>query len=463
MKKVLKFRFLMILVFILGTVSCVKTDDFGLPKGENPDFVFQGNSTSISAVKAHFNSETGEIYTFSETVAMEAFVISSDEGGNFYKKLVVQDKASNPNAGIQILIDDPSLFSTYNFGRKIYVRLNGLSLGYNNGSLQLGLQNRGDIIPIPQALLDEHIIRTPETATIEPLKLDIRDFNESYKNLFIQLDNVQFNRNLVQEEQVMTFASEDFDEYDGVRQLESCVTGATTMLSTSTFADFRSLFLPQGSGSLKGVLTRDFYDDFFIVVLNTPEDVEFNGGERCDPEFFQCGENETPGPEIVFHEDFETITTIRMLETRGWTNINVTGGSILYKPGTLGGNRHVRITAYNTQEAPVEAWLVTPPIDLDATSGEVLSFELRSSFDNGTILRVYVTSNFTGNPLTTSWNLLEADIPIGPSNQAATIFKKTFLDLSCLEGKINIGFRYMGGVPDKVTTYDIDNVRVTGY
>ncbi len=451
------------LVSLLLLGSCVKTDDFEIPEANTREPEMEGNLTTIAAVKNHFNFGTGEIYTFRETESyFEGYVISSDEGGNFYKKLVLQDKSSNPTAGIQILIDDTSLFDSFNFGRKVYVRLDGLSLGYNNGVLQLGKQNRGDVVVLPQALIDNHIIRTSQTAAINPLVIDIKDFQEKYKNLFIRLEEVQFNRNLVREEHRYTFSAESIDRFDAERQIESCKNGATTNLSTSTFSNFRSLLLPQFIGNIDGVLTRNFYDDYYIVVINTPEALDFEESERCDPEFLQCGNLNNPQIETIFQESFETITTVRMLETRGWTNLNVSGGSKRFEPGTLGGNRHVRITAYNTQEIPLEAWLVTPSIDMKNSENEVLSFDLRASFDNGTVLRVFITNEYTGNPLTTNWSLLDAKIPVGPTNQNAVSFTRSHLDISCMEGVVHVAFQYLGAAFDKSTTYDIDNVRVTG-
>lgn len=458
------FKYYLIFILSLGCfISCVKTDDFDLPEFDDSNFEFEGATTTISSVKGHYNMETEEIYTFQNTgVAMEGYVVSSDEAGNFYKELILQDRASEPTAGIQVLVDDNALFTTYEFGRKVFIKLDGLSLGFNHGVLQLGIQNRGDVVAIPRALIEDHIIRTSEKLPIEPLRVEIDNFSDQYKNLYILLDNVQFDRNLVRDEKRFSFASETTDEFDGIRQLESCESGATTMVSTSTFADFRSLLIPQTSGSVEGVLTRDFYDDFYNLVINNPEAIKFGEGERCDPDFLFCGENSSPGIETIFEEGFETITTLRMLETRGWTNKNVSGGSELFKPGTLTGNRHVRISAYNTVENSIEAWLVTPPIDLTTSSNEVLSVDLRSSFDNATILRVLVTTNFTGNPLTTDWTLVEAKIPVGPSNQNAAQFLRSHIDISCLEGTVHIGFHYQGGSAEKTTTYDIDNIRVTG-
>lgn len=452
-----------ILITVLYFGACVKTDDFEIPQARDIEPVIEGNLTTIATVKSHYNFQTNMIYNFRDTNAyFVGYVISSDEAGNFYKKLILQDKPSNPGAGIQILVDDTALFDTYNFGRKVYIKLDGLSLGYSNGVLQLGIQNRGDVVPIPLALIDNHIIRSGETVAITPLSLEISEFQEKYKNIYIRLNNVQFNRNLVRDERRFSFSAESIDRFDGERQIESCRDGATANLSTSTFSDFRSLLLPQSSGSIDGVLTRNYYDDFYIVVINTPEDLNFDGNPRCDPVFLNCGNNNTPGIQDIFQEGFETITTVRMLETRGWTNVNVSGGSKRFEPGTQGGNRHVRITAYNTQERPLEAWLVTPAIDLSKAIDPVLSLDIRASFDNATILRVYATTNFTGNPLTTNWELLDATIPVGPSNQNAVTFTRSHIDISCLSGSVHFGFRYLGAAGEKSTTYDIDNVRVTG-
>ncbi|MGB8706212.1 MAG: DUF5689 domain-containing protein [Gillisia sp.] len=443
--------------------SCVKTEDFAPPQVEAPTVETPANLTSIAAIKGNYDPASADIFTFTDTnTYIEGYVISSDEGGNFYKKLILQDKPQNPSSGIQILIDDAAIYNSFNFGRKLFIKLDGLSLWFNNGVYQLGVQNRGDVVEIPQALIDNFITRTAETANIEPLKLKISDFAPQYKNLFIRLEDVQFNRNLVRENNIYSFASAVSDKYDGERQLESCTDGATTTLSTSTFSDFKSLLLPTSRGNVEGVLTRNFYDDYYVVIVNSPEDLHFEGNERCDPVFLDCGNNISEGPKTIFQENFVGISNENILDTRGWTNVNVNGGNTRFVDGILNSDRFIRISAYNTKQNPLEAWLVTPSIDLDAYSAEVLSFDIKASFDNATILSVYITNNFTGDVRTTNWQLLDAQIPIGPTNQNGTNFKKNKIDISCLSGKVNIAFRYLGGDPEKTTTYDIDNIRVTG-
>ncbi|MDX1762539.1 MAG: choice-of-anchor J domain-containing protein, partial [Christiangramia sp.] len=180
----------------------------------------------------------------------------------------------------------------------------------------------------------------------------------------------------------------------------------------------------------------------------------------CDPDYLNCGDNISTASRVIFEENFDGVTSNTTLNSRGWTNINVSGGEKKFTPTLSSGNRILRISAYNTIESPLEAWLVTPEFDLTDSQNEVLVFDLLSSYDNGLLLSVYVSQNFTGDPRTTEWIPVDANIPLGPSGANSTIFRESRIDISCLEGEVWIGFRYLGSAPDKTTTYELDNVRL---
>ncbi|MBT8319809.1 MAG: choice-of-anchor J domain-containing protein [Gramella sp.] len=450
------------LILVVLFYSCIKTDDYDAPGIEIPNINIEGDLTSISAIKGNYKPETEEIYTFNNSnIFIEGYVVSSDAGGNFYKKIIIQDKPENPTSGIQILLDDNSLYEIYDIGRKVFIKLDGLSLGFNNGVLQLGYQNRGDVIAVPNSLITSHVIRTNERSTIVPKNVRIDEVTEETKNLYIRLDKVQFDLNLIREENRYSFASNVVDRFDGERQMTDCSTGSTIFLSTSTYSDFNSLLLPTGSGSLEGVLSRNYYDEHYVVVVNTPEALEMEE-ERCDPAYLDCGDGFEEGLVFLLDENFDGVTSNTTLNSRKWTNINISGGEKKFTPTLSSGNRVLRISAYNTNESPLEAWLVTPEIDLDTTEGEILIFDLLSSYDNGLLLTVYVSRDFDGDPRTSTWIPLDAKIPLGPSGSNAVVFKESKIDISCLEGKVWIGFRYLGAAPDQTTTYDLDNIRITG-
>ena len=94
-----------------------------------------------------------------------------------------------------------------------------------------------------------------------------------FENMFLQINYAQFPKSSVLVDPPLTFAAEGSDEFDGERTLVSCESGSNIILSTSTFADFRFLNLPAGAGSIAGILSRDFFNDFYVFLLNTPEDI----------------------------------------------------------------------------------------------------------------------------------------------------------------------------------------------
>lgn len=459
----MKTKILYVIISFL-LLSCGNEDDFELPEVEITEPEIEGEIVGVESVRNLVDYENLSIHTFQETDAyMKAYVVSSDETGNFYHELILQDKASNPTAGIRLLLNRSSLFQSFQFGRLVYVKLDGLSVGVSNGVPVLGMRNNGNVGEIPFPLIDEHVLRSTEVAQIQPLVLSIDDFSEEYKNLYVKINNVQFIHNLVGEDPA-TFAAEIYDEFDGDRMLVSCETGATTFVSTSTYADFRFLELPSGKGSVTGILGRNFYDDYYVLNLNAASEVNFSNQNRCDPEFLDCNGAESGGSEIIFYEDFQNITnTASIVNVLGWENINVSGSSGIFSYKNSYGNKFITVSAYDTGEAPMTAWLVTPEINMDSSTNEEFAFNARASFDNGTILTVYAAENYTGNPLTTEWTQLDANIPSGPSGAAAPNFSDLKINVSCLSGNVRFGFRYHGADPDRTTTYDIDNVRVTGY
>jgi hypothetical protein len=474
-----------IILLLIGLVvfnACVQDDDFGIPNIviEEPNIPENQIRTlaSLAGDLAQEQSSNDNIfepqpldysneddvvsYTFNETDEyITGYVVSSDEAGNYFEELIIQDKAENPTIGIKLLIDVNPLFTKYEVGRKVYVKINGLAVGISNGVLTLGSQNGNSVDKIPSSFETDFIIRSAEVASIVPLPLNIADFTEDKTNIMIQLSGVQFNRNevLSEESDFNTYASSQFDQFDGERTLESCDTGSSVIFSTSTFSDFKGLLLPQGQGNMRAVLSRTFEGNDFIVAINTPEDIDFDGIDtRCDPDFFECT-GASGGGAAIFEENFENFNGFT---TEGWTNINVSGGGTDWFIGNFSGSSYAQISGFNSGDDEINVWLVTPPVDLDNTTGEELSFDVQSNFDNGTILTVLVSNDFTGDPNTATWQLLDASIPSGPSSGFGSFEGVGPINISCIEGTVHFAFFYEGSDPNATTRYHVDNIEITG-
>jgi hypothetical protein len=455
---------------IMGAVitSCVQDDEFAIPNGTtavDPGLTANATFQNMVARYQQAVSNGDDIATIAldeEEIIIEGYVVSSDQAGNFFEELVIQNKrdASNPDSdprlGFRVDINQSALFNTYEFGRKVYIKMNGLAIGVENGVYAIGKPNGNDIDQIQPFELDDFVVRGTQVAEITPKETTIAELTEADENTFIQLTDVQFVRN----DLGLTYAGEASDSFDGFRTIEECAdTGGSIALQTSTFADFKSLTIDENRGSIQGVFTRDFGDDANVLVINTLADVDFTDAIRCDPNLLEC-EGPVSSAVTVFNQDFETITNEAQLDALGWTNVNVSGGSERFEDGSFGGDRYMIISAFGTGENPLEAWLVTPAINLDGTTQEELTFNVSANFETGQILQAFITEDFTGDPTTTEWTLLDANIPIGPSGFGS--FVPSNINISCLSGDVHVAFKYLGAAGGAETRYHIDDIKVTG-
>jgi hypothetical protein len=476
--KTLKLNYLLGLLFLATATlftSCVGEDDYSDISFDATEPEIDGNIVELSTVYSELVQNDFDLYTFEETNNYAVgYVVSSDIGGNFYKQLVIQDKIENPTVGISIQINKAPLFTIFEVGQKVYIKLDGLAIaqdvdnplnisGDDFGVAELGFNDGGEIGQIGESFFDEHIIRSAEVEALVPTPIQIGSISPSQVNTYVTLENVQFLREYftfnAQGEIISSasYASEPSDEFDGERILKNCETGSQIILSTSTFSDFKAISLPSGSGSVTGVLTRTFEADKYTFYLNSPEDVDM-GGDRCDPE--PLCEGPSGGPDVIFEEDFEGITNISQLT--GWINVNTEGGTLNWRTGDFSNNTYAQVSGFNSGQS-YDAWLVTPEIDLTSSTLEQVSLDLEAAFDNGSGLSVLVTENYTGDVLTTEWQELEGiEIPQGPSSGFGGLGAAGLENISCLEN-IRFAFRYQGSDPNGVTTrYHVDNVRITG-
>ena len=447
-------------IFILIFISCVKTDDFDIPNIESEEPIITSNTT-IKAVKNSFNQSNEKVYTFpaNDDSIIEAYIISSDEAGNFYKNISIQDNYENPTAGIELLIDMKDYYTKFNFGTKVYIKMSGLSIDNNNGKYRIGYLSKNSIEEIPEPLINDFIIRSTESSKIQPKQISIADFNNEIIGTYIQLQNIQFKNNEIGK----TIAGESNDKFTSERVLIQCDNRLTTILSTSTYSNFKSNLLSDKKGSISGVLTKDYYSEKFVLVINDPSTINFSESDRCDPDFLFCTGNLNNEKELIFFENFQEINKTNDLEDLGWTNENIYLGNEKFNKRSSQGNVSMQISAYNTGENPMEVWLITPPINLDNSSNEILSFETKATYDNGTILTAWVSSDFNDNITEATWQQLDVKVSVGPGNSYVNDYTLSGeLSLDCLEGDVFIAIKYLGGDPGVSTTYDIDNIKITG-
>ena len=93
-----------------------------------------GKFTSIADVKAMYAANGSKPYTVEKNCVIKGQVTTSDQVGNLYKSLYIQDET----AGIEVKIGKNGLYNEYKLGQWIYVDCSGLTVGDYNGMINIG-------------------------------------------------------------------------------------------------------------------------------------------------------------------------------------------------------------------------------------------------------------------------------------------------------------------------------------
>ncbi|MEC7264114.1 MAG: DUF5689 domain-containing protein [Bacteroidota bacterium] len=267
--KNLLFAIAMVALLLLP-FSCVKSSEFDIPK-ENCNTDLTAN---ISFVELDSLS-TEEVVQIKDSLILEGYVISSDKTGNFFSTLFIQDKPSKPTYGLQLEVDIRQSHLLYPEGGKVFLKLKDLYLVNKEGNIKLGsaFSSFGNLSigRLPNQKVFEHVlIACDDQENVEPLLSTISALDTLPINTLIKLEGLEF----VDEElgELMAVVAEETE-----RRLQDCEENELVLLN-SGYADFQAEILPEGNGSITGVLVRDGKNPQLIV--RSLEDIAFTD-ERC--------------------------------------------------------------------------------------------------------------------------------------------------------------------------------------
>ncbi|PQJ79765.1 DUF5689 domain-containing protein [Polaribacter porphyrae] len=462
---------ILLLAFVtsISFTSCVDDADYSVPQTLGVEENIKLNSLldsinnnllelkSISDVKALYISGNDPV-KIASNIVVKGYVVSSDASGNFFREFYMQDKPNNPTSGIKVALNLNDIYNKYNFGREVYIRLKGIYVGETNsgdGVTAIGgkikLTDTREIESITLNQSGNHIFRSQNTEIIVPKIVTLGGIdNVSNIGTYVKVENAFFSGDV--EGKAYIDPAEDFDTK---RKIETCqgLGFVDSFVETSSFADFANIALPDGGGSLNGIVTRDFGGDFTVLVLNSAADVDMNG-TKCTPAPL------VDFPTTLLDENFDT--TSGNININGWTNYREAGTESwesYFDTNTR--SRAARVGSFRSGDASTITWLITNDIDLDNTTEEYLSFETSTSFADGSELEVLISTDWDGTEAGVSsatWETLPARIASNSSN-FREFFSSTFINLSDYTGSVYIAFKYTGnGDEDFDGTYELDNL-----
>ncbi|MEG1024437.1 MAG: DUF5689 domain-containing protein [Flavobacterium sp.] len=443
---ILNSFFASVLLFVFSCNTEVETPKLVCTQ---PDFTVNKTVEKVYEL----SSSTAKQYLYDDII--EAYVVSSDEGGNFFKTISLQTKAAvnSPAVGFSVSVDVSNTYIDYRLGNKVYVKLKNQFTDLYYGGLRIGslyVSNSGDpaigrisqndfknVLNASCTIIDEN--QLVESLSIEEALVD------SKLNTLIEFNDVEFTEAALDrhyfEESNNVGGSTNWNLRDK--------TGNQIIFRTSSYAKFADHFVPNGSGKVRGILTK--YGSDYQLMVRSENDVVMNGKRN------------TP----FFSEDFQTVKNNVNFALPGWSNI-VEKATKLWKSIVYAGNGYAEFNTTSTTAAENIAWLVSPKINLTGYKNAVLSFrsaqhDLKVDSPLNT-LEVYVSTNFDGSNITKAkWTKLDAKIP-ALSTPMRQFISSGGIDLSSYSGNIHIGFRYVGSGKDKTLNgaFMVDDVKIFG-
>jgi len=461
MKKNIKIILSLVLLSGWIMTSCVK-DKYEDPNTPAASKVESGltptEGLTVAKLKSLYSSfeildADGEVRTFPDSAdyVFEGTVVSSDEQGNFYKELYVQDSTG----GLKLSIDASSLFNDYKVGQTVHVKLSGLNVHYKIGDhetsmIEIGFGQYTDkyggkkIGRIPASILFQYVKNEGAPKTVTPLDINLISRNNANLGRLVRLSGVEVTDN----ELGLSYATKDTSEN---RTLKDC-SNRSIYLRNSGYANFTSLQMPCGNGTIVGIYAK-YGDDYQLMIRDTT-DVQFNN-RRCDGSI--CG--------AFFSEYFSSLEIEGDINIPNWSSIAV-AGSRKWRGDNYNG-QSAEVSAHQSGEDINQAWLITPAIDLSSKTHPKFNFVSKLKYYNGDLLKVYVCTDYDGsNPSAANWtelssaNIVDDNDPI-ESGSNFNFTGSGNIDLSpYISSTVYIGWFYDGSGNDgKTTKYRIDDVK----
>lgn len=431
------------LIASLALFACER--DYDAPLLTEPEYTGPAANITISELRTQNAAATTDVpIIIAQSQILKATITSSDEAGNIYKNIYIQDETG----AIGVRVDQNNICTKYPVGQTIYIDLEGLCVSVYGGEQQIAIydeSNNYKTAPIPWEIFQEKAIRdgwgAPEN--VKPIVLDdistINTNPDNYKFKLVQFTGVTF-----QNGGKGIFAPEDAYGEENITDSH----GNSIIVRTSNYASFASNKLPEGKGNITGILGR--FNGTWQLTLRTANDVsDFTGSNEEGGN--EGGETPSGETKTVFEETFATGKGEFTIKDE----VLPEGSDYVWKHETFKDDNYMKASAFIGGPKASESWLISPAIDLSSTTNATLTFEHTHKFAGtpSNELTLWVTEISAEN-----WKQLTID-KYGTNNDYT--FVTPTIDLSAYAGKsIKFAFKYVSNTT-AAGTWEVRNIKVT--
>ncbi|MCA6066877.1 DUF5689 domain-containing protein [Chryseobacterium sp. RG1] len=275
---ILKYIFVVITALLI--TGCVHDDKYDAPNLDdyqcrNASY-YENSANGFTKWTLHDLKLKTQSQTFTDNAYVEGYVSSTDETGNIYKTIYIQDDPTNPTEGLTVSVDMVSSYTKFPQGSKVYIELKGLAVTTYGSVVQLGMITDAGT-RIPEKYVPSHIFRDCSVkATIVPKVMTFAQMvtaNDKYIGCLIQVNNAEFDAKAL----CMNYAP-DATTVDRVIRDNSTTT--TRIVRNSGYASFANQIMPSGNGKFVGIYSK--YNSTYQLYINRVTDLDMKSFPRLD-------------------------------------------------------------------------------------------------------------------------------------------------------------------------------------
>jgi hypothetical protein len=434
---ILKSVFFVALATLFG---CVNDDSYEVPALDctQPNLIANRTIPQVIAASSPLVTQ----YTFDDVI--QAYVVSSDEAGNFYKSISLQTlaTATTPAVGFSVPVDAANTYVDYRPGVKVYIKMKNLYTDIIYGSMRIGgiyvnpSSSIASVGRLPQTEYKNKLIASCTNVTEDVLVKQVtvsQLLNDANLNTLCEVSGVQFTDAAVGRR----YYESANDVGGATNWLLSDVAGNKVIFRTSSFATYAGNLVPTGNGKVRGVLTK--YNADYQFIARSENDVKLTGTRSV------------PLYEETFSSNFPL-----------WTKFSVTGAQVWTLDTTYGNpGSCAKMTGYAGGNLANEDWLISPTISLAGVTSAVLSADTATKFA-GNALEIYVSSNYvSGAPTTATWTLLTGTLSPSTGNYVWTATGGMNINTFAGSTNFRVAFKYTSTTA-AAATWEVDNVKIVG-
>lgn len=447
-----------IIAMSIGLFSGCINDTYNTPKFDicvNPGLIKTKEVAQIYAVAINPVATPPSVIpntpTYTADDIIEAYVISSDEGGNFFKSMYFQP--TDGSKGFNLSIDGKNLYTDFEPGKKVFLKLKGLAFA-NPSNLGRGLifgappTDQYDVDRLSNLTYKNYLIPSCDIVSEDQIVKHLtlaQALSDKYLNTLVEIEDVQFKTDCA------TYSQPDFDTSlkitNGIKTLD---------LRTSRFANFAGYPVPSGRGTIRGVLSK--YNSGYQIVIRTKRDVKLTNPRVQTVSPPKVGTNlQYLG---AFTENFESYTTTTTGANFPKYINDVAVGFKYWDVATFSSNKYIKVSAFNN--GCTKAYFIVP-VDFTAANG--FSFKTVDGYNDGDPLKVYYSTDYVPGNNVGQATLVDITNKFKVSTGNTTGYGSDFISSgtyaipASLTGNGYFIFEY-DGTTGITTTMEIDNITV---